>query len=63
MLKTFRLKFTGWAIGIVKNKKIHHSQKVIQDTPDFLIIEISVWENHEIDYFLGRFGDKCERLN
>ncbi len=62
-LKTFRLKFTDWAMGIVKNKKIHPSQKTIQDTPDNLIIEITVWENHEMDYFLGRFGDKCERLN
>lgn len=62
-LKTYRLKFTDWAMGIVKNKKIHPSQKTIQDTPENLIIEITVWENHEIDYFLGRFGDKCERLN
>ncbi len=62
-LKTFRLKFTDWAMGIVKNKKIHPSQKTIQDSPENLIIEITVWENHEIDYFLGRFGDKCERLN
>jgi len=62
-LKTFRLKFTDWAIGIVKNKKIHPSQKTIQDTPENLIIEITVWENHEIEYFLGRLGDKCERFN
>ena len=62
-LKTFRLKFTDWAMGIVKNKKIHPSQKTIQDTPDNLIIEITVWDNHEIDYFLGRFGDKCEKVN
>ena len=62
-LKTYRLKFTDWAMGIVKNKKIHPSQKTIQDTPENLIIEITVWENHEIDYFLGRFGNKCEWLN
>jgi hypothetical protein len=62
-LKTYRLKFTDWAMGIVKNKKIHPSQKTIQDSPENLIIEITVWDNHEIDYFLGRFGDKCERLN
>jgi hypothetical protein len=62
-LKTYRLKFTDWAMGIVKNKKIHPSQKTIQDNPENLIIEITVWDNHEIDYFLGRFGDKCERLN
>ena len=62
-LKTFRLKFTDWAMGIVKNKKIHPSQKTIKDSPENLIIEITVWDNHEIDYFLGRFGEKCERLN
>ena len=62
-LKTFRLKFTEWAMGIVKNKKIHSSQKVIEDTPENLIIEITIWDNPEIDYFLGRYGNKCERLN
>jgi hypothetical protein len=62
-LKTFRLKFTGWAIGIVNNKKIHPSQLTIQDTPDFLIIEISVWDNHETNNYFSRFWDKCERLN
>lgn len=62
-LKTYRLKFTDWAMGIVKNKKIHPSQKTIQDTSENLIIEITVWDNLEIDYFLGRFGDKCERMN
>ncbi len=62
-LKTFRLKFTDWAMGIVKNKKIHPSQKIIHDSPENLIIEITVWDNHEIDYFLGRFGNKCERLD
>jgi hypothetical protein len=62
-LKTFRLKFTEWAMGIVRNKKIHPSQKTIQDTPENLIIEITIWENREIEYFLGRFGDKCEKLD
>ncbi len=62
-LKTFKLKFTDWAMGIVRNKKLHHSQQIVEETPTHLIIEISVWDNHEIDYFLGRFKDKCERLN
>jgi len=62
-LKTYRLKFTDWAMGIMENKKIHPSQVVTEKNSDFLIIEITVWENPEIDYFLGRFGDKCERLN
>jgi hypothetical protein len=62
-LKTFRFQFTDWAIGIVKNKKIHSSQHIIKDTPETLIVEITVWDSPEIDYFLGRFGDKCQRLN
>jgi hypothetical protein len=62
-LKTYRLKFTDWAMGIMENKKIHPSQVVKEKNSDFLIVEITVWENHEMDYFLGRFGDKCERLN
>jgi hypothetical protein len=62
-LKTYQLKFTDWAMGIMENKKIHPSQVVKEKNSDFLIVEITVWENHEMDYFLGRFGDKCERLN
>ena len=62
-LKTYRLKFTDWAMGIMENKKIHPSQVVKEKNNDFLIIEITVWENDEMDYFLGRFGDKCEQLN
>ncbi len=62
-LKTYRLKFTDWAMGIMENKKIHPSQVVKEKNSDFLIVEITVWENDEMDYFLGRFGDKCEQLN
>lgn len=63
ILKTIRLKFTGWAIGVVKNKKIHKSQKIIQDTPEFLIIEICVWDNHQTNNYFTRFWNNCERLN
>ena len=62
-LKTFKLKFTDWAMGIVENKTIHPSQRIIEKTKDFTILEITVWDNREIDYFIDRFGDKCVRLN
>ena len=62
-LKTYKLKFTGWAMGIIKNKKIHPSQKTIEETNDYLIIEITVWENDESKNYFNRFMDKCERLN
>lgn len=62
-LNVLKLKFYDWAVGIVLNKKIHHSQKTIEKKDNYVIIQISVWDNHEIDFALGRFGDKCERLN
>ncbi len=62
-LKTYKLKFTSWAMGIIKNKKIHPSQKTIEETNDYLIIEITVWENDESNNYFNRFMDKCERLN
>lgn len=62
-LRVYRIKFYDWAKGIVLNKKLHHSQKVIENKANYVIIQIAVWENHEIDFILGRFGDKCERLD
>ena len=59
----FKLKFTDWAMGIVENKTIHPSQRIIEKTKDYTILEITVWDNREIDFFIDRFGDKCERLN
>ena len=61
-LKKFKLKFYDWAKGIVLNKKLHKSQRVIEEKENFVVISIDVWDNHEIDYVLDRFGDKCERL-
>lgn len=63
ILKTFKLKFSDWAVGILKNKKLHHSQRIIEEAENYLIMEISVWDNPEIDYFLAKFRDKCEKLN
>lgn len=62
-LKTFKLKFSDWAVGIVKNKKLHHSQRIIEEAENYLILEIRVWDNPEIDFLIGRFRDKCEQLN
>jgi hypothetical protein len=62
-LRVLRIKFYDWAKGIVLNKKIHHSQKVIENKANYVIIQIAVWKNHEIDFILGRFGVKCEILD
>lgn len=62
-LRIFKLKFYDWAKGIIMNKKLHHSQKVIENKENYVVLQIAVWDNHEIDFILGRFGNKCERLD
>lgn len=77
-IKKYRFKFTNWAISYVENKIFHPSQRVIEKTNDYIIIELTLWEimdnikinegieywdNKEVDFFIGRFGDKCVRLN
>jgi hypothetical protein len=78
-VKKYRFKFTGWAISYIANKKFHPSQKTIEKNNDYIIIEltlweimdnilfdeqgIEVWDNKEVDFFVERFEDKCERLN
>lgn len=62
-LRVYRIKFYDWAKGIVLNKKLHHSQKVIENKANYVIIQIAVWENHEIDFILGRFGNDCKILD
>jgi predicted DNA-binding transcriptional regulator YafY len=78
-IKKYRFKFTDWAISYVENKIFHPSQKTIEKTKEYIIIELTLWEildynklknggiefwdNKEVDFFAGRFGDKCERLN
>lgn len=78
-IKKYRFKFTNWAISYVENKIFHPSQKIIEKTKEYIIIELTLWEildynklekegiefwdNKEVDFFVGRFGDKCERLD
>ena len=62
-LEVIKLKFKDWAKGIVLNKKIHRSMKIIENKDNYIIIQITIWNNSELDYITGRFGNFCERLN
>lgn len=62
-LEVIKLKFKDWAKGIVLNKKIHRSMKIIENKENYIIIQITIWNNSELDYITGRFGNFCERLN
>jgi len=63
--RTIRIRFSGWAKSYVKNKLIHHSQKIVPGNrnDDFVDIEITVFETFELDFLLGRFREFAERLN
>lgn len=62
-LEVIKLKIKDWAKGIVLNKKIHRSMKIIENKDNYIIIQITIWNNSELDYIIGRFGNFCERLN
>jgi len=37
--------------------------KIIEKTKDYLIIEINVWDNQDVQTFIKKFDGKCLRLN
>ena len=37
--------------------------KIIENKENYIIIQITIWNNSELDYITGRFGNFCERLN
>ncbi len=60
---SIKIKFCDWAKSYVKNKKIHHSQIPIEETHDYIIVQICVYETYEVDFLLGRFREYAERLD
>ena len=58
-----RIRFTDWAKSYVLNKKIHHSQRIIKDEHNEVIIEIYVRPGVELDFQLSRFREYYEILS
>jgi predicted DNA-binding transcriptional regulator YafY len=63
--KKIPIRFSGWSKSYIKNKKIHHSQKLIpgHSNNDFVDVEIEVYDNFELDFVLGRFREFANRLD
>lgn len=59
------IRFSGWAKSYVKNKMLHHSQKLKPGikNDDFVDVEIEVYDNFELEFVLGRFREFARRIN
>jgi hypothetical protein len=52
-----RLKFTDWAINYVKARRLHSSQRIVVDHPNYLVIELYIYRTYELNMLLSRFRD------
>lgn len=55
VVKRIVIEFRDWAKSYVKNKHVHHSQKILNETKDSITVEISVYDTYEVEFLLGRF--------
>jgi hypothetical protein len=54
-VQVFRIRFKNWAKSYVLNKPLHHSQRVIVEKTDEVVVEIKVRPGVELDFQLSRF--------
>lgn len=52
-----RLKFTDWAINYVKARRLHASQRIVVDHPNYIVVELYVYRTYELNMLLSRFRD------
>lgn len=52
-----RLKFTDWAIAYVKSRRLHSSQRVVVDNPNYIVVELYIYRTYELSMLLSRFRD------
>ncbi len=52
-----RLKFTDWAINYVKARRLHASQRIIVDNPNYIVVELYIYRTYELNMLLSRFRD------
>jgi hypothetical protein len=61
-VQVFRIRFKNWAKSYVLNKPLHHSQRVIVEKTDEVVVEIKVRPGVELDFQLSRFREFHEIL-
>lgn len=55
--EVIRLKFTDWAIAYVKSRRLHSSQRVVVDNPNYIVVELYIYRTYELSMLLSRFRD------
>lgn len=63
VLTKIQLKFTSEQAPYIKTKPIHGSQKVISENDDFLVVQIEVIPNYELESLILGFGSDCEIIS
>ncbi len=61
-VQVFRIRFKNWAKSYVLNKPLHHSQRIIDEKTDEVVVEIKVRPGVELDFQLSRFREFHEIL-
>jgi hypothetical protein len=55
--EVIRLKFTDWAIAYVKARRLHSSQRIVVDHPNYIVVELYIYRTYELSMLLSRFRD------
>lgn len=55
--EVIRLKFTDWAIAYVKSRRLHSSQRIVVDNPNYIVVELYIYRTYELAMLLSRFRD------
>lgn len=55
--EVIRLKFTDWAIAYVKSRRLHPSQRIVVDNPNYIVVELYIYRTYELSMLLSRFRD------
>lgn len=61
-VQVFRIRFKNWAKSYVLNKPLHHSQHIIEEKTDEVVVQIKVRPGVELDFQLSRFREFHEIL-
>lgn len=57
------LKFSSFNAPYILSKPLHHSQKIVKQTKDFLTVTINVYESFELDMLVLCYGSGVEVLS
>jgi predicted DNA-binding transcriptional regulator YafY len=60
---TFRVKFTGWAVSVVREKIFHHTQKITASRDDSLTVEYRLTNPIEFKRWILSFGRQARVLS